>query len=39
MLSVEGRYIYGLSDLDFDTVSDEDSYEERSFMILGAVTF
>ena len=37
--SVEGRYIYGLSDLNFETVTDDDSYEERSFMVLGAITF
>ena len=38
-ISIEGRYVYGLSDLNFDTVSDEDSYRDRSFMILGAITF
>lgn len=37
--SVEGRYIYGLSDLDLDTLTDDESYEERSFMVLGAITF
>lgn len=37
--SVEGRYIYGLTDLEFETVTAEESYEERSFMVLGAVTF
>ena len=38
-ISIEGRYVYGLSDLNFDTVSDEDSYRDRSFMVLGAITF
>ena len=37
--SIEGRYIYGISDLNVGTVTDEDSYEDRSFMILGAVAF
>jgi hypothetical protein len=33
-LSIEGRYLYGLSDLKLSTVSDSDSYKTRSFMIL-----
>jgi hypothetical protein len=37
--SIEGRYMYGLSDLRFGTVTDENSYRERSFMILGVIGF
>lgn len=33
-LSIEGRYIYGLTDLRLGTVTDSDSYRTRSFMIL-----
>jgi len=39
MLSVEARYIYGLSDLSWDTVTDSDSYRTRSFMILAGLGF
>jgi hypothetical protein len=38
-LSIEGRYMYGLSDLDLETVTDEESYRNRSFMILAGITF
>ena len=38
-ISIEARYVYGLSDLNVGTVTDEDSYEDRSFMVLGAITF
>lgn len=38
-VSLEARYIYGLQDLDLDTVSDEASLEERSLMILAGITF
>lgn len=38
-LSLEGRYIYGLSDLSWDTVTDADSYRTRSFMILAGLGF
>ena len=33
-LSVEGRYVYGLSDLKLGTIADDESYKTRSFMIL-----
>lgn len=33
-LSVEGRYVYGLSDLKLGTVTDNESYRTRSFMLL-----
>jgi hypothetical protein len=33
-LSIEGRYVYGLSDLELGTVSDSESYKTRSFMVL-----
>jgi hypothetical protein len=38
-ISIEGRYVYGLSDLNIGTVTDEDSYRDRTFMVLGAITF
>jgi hypothetical protein len=38
-LFVEGRYIYGLSDLKLSTVFDDDSFETRSFMILAGFAF
>ncbi|HET9949174.1 MAG TPA: porin family protein [Longimicrobiales bacterium] len=37
--SIEGRYVYGLSDLDLETITTSESYEDRSFMILGAIGF
>lgn len=33
-LSIEGRYIYGLNDLKLSTVTSNESYQTRSFMIL-----
>ena len=33
-LSVEGRYVYGLTDLKLGTISDSESYRTRSFMLL-----
>jgi len=39
LLTVEGRYIYGLRDLNISTVTTSDSYKTRSFMILGGLTF
>jgi hypothetical protein len=33
-LSVEGRYVYGLSDLNLSTVTNDESYQNRSFQIL-----
>jgi len=38
-LSVEARYIYGLSDLSWNTITDSDSYRTRSFMILAGLGF
>jgi hypothetical protein len=37
--SVEGRYMYGLSDLRLNTVTSSNSYQQRSFMILGGIGF
>jgi hypothetical protein len=37
--TVEARYVYGLKDLKLSTVTDEDSFKTRSFLILGGVTF
>jgi hypothetical protein len=38
-VTVEARYIYGLQDLELDTVTDSDNYAERSFMILAGIAF
>lgn len=38
-LSVEGRYIYGLTDLKLNTVTSSQSYKTRSFLILAGIAF
>jgi len=38
-LSLEGRYIYGLTDLKLSTVSSTSSYQTRSFMLLAGIGF
>jgi hypothetical protein len=38
-VSIEGRYIYGLSDLDLETVTSAENYQTRSFMILAGIAF
>jgi hypothetical protein len=38
-LSVEGRYVYGLTDLKLGTVSDPESYKTRAFMLLFGFSF
>ena len=37
--SLEGRYMYGLSDLKLGTVTSSESYKTRSFLILGGLHF
>ena len=37
--SLEGRYVYGLTDLKLSTVTSADSYQTRSFLILGGFAF
>lgn len=37
--SLEGRYIYGLTDLKLGTVTDANSYKTRSFLILAGFVF
>lgn len=37
--SVEGRYVYGLRDLNLGTVTDDESYRDRSFEILFGINF
>lgn len=37
--SLEGRYMYGLTDLKLGTVTSSDSYRTRSFMILAGIGF
>jgi hypothetical protein len=38
-LSLEGRYVYGLTDLKVSTVTSSDSYRTRSFLILAGWAF
>lgn len=38
-LSVEGRYIYGLSDLKLDTITNSNSYRTRSLLVLVGLGF
>lgn len=37
--SIEGRYAYGLTDLKLNTVTNNESYHSRSFMILAGIGF
>jgi len=37
--TVEGRYVYGLTNLKLGTVTSSDSYKTRSFLILAGFTF
>jgi hypothetical protein len=37
--SVEGRYVYGLTNLKLGTITDDESYKNRTFMILGGISF
>jgi Outer membrane protein beta-barrel domain len=38
-LSLEGRYIYGLTDLKLSTITSSTSYHSRSFLILAGIPF
>jgi len=38
-LSIEGRYVYGLTDLKLGTINSSESYKTRSFMILAGFHF
>ncbi|NOT06666.1 MAG: PorT family protein [Gemmatimonadales bacterium] len=38
-LTIEGRYVYGLTDLKYGTVTSSDSYKNRDLMILAGVSF
>jgi outer membrane protein with beta-barrel domain len=38
-ITLEGRYIYGLTDLKLSTVTSSESYKTRSFLILAGWTF
>ena len=37
--SLEGRYVYGLTNLKLNTVTSSDSYKTRSFLILAGIDF
>jgi hypothetical protein len=37
--SIEGRYVYGLNDLKLSTLTDQNSYKTRSFMLMAGLTF
>ena len=34
---IEGRYVYGLTDLKASTVTSSSSYKDRSFLLLGSI--
>ncbi len=38
-VSLEGRYVYGLRDLHLDTITNDQSYQSRSFQILVGYTW
>jgi len=38
-LSVQGRYVYGLTNLNLSTVSNAGNYQARSFMLLAGIGF
>jgi hypothetical protein len=38
-LSIEGRYVYGLNDLNLGTVTTRANYQTRSFMLLAGIGF
>ena len=38
-VSFEGRYVYGLKDLNMNTVSSSSNYRTRSFMLLAGIGF
>jgi len=38
-LSIEGRYVYGMSDLKLNTISSTQSYQTRSFLLLLGLGF
>ena len=38
-LSLEGRYLYGLTDLELGAVTSAESYKTRSFLILAGLGF
>jgi len=38
-LSVQGRYVYGLNNLNLSTVSNAGNYHQRSFLLLAGIGF
>jgi hypothetical protein len=36
---VEGRYVYGLTNLKLGTITEDESYKTRTFLILGGISF
>ena len=39
VISVQGRYVYGLTNLNYGTVSNTNNYQPRSFMLLAGFGF
>ena len=37
--TIEGRYVYGLTDLKLSTITSSESYQSRSFLILAGFAF
>ena len=38
-VSVQGRYVYGLTNLNYGTVTNSSNYQARSFMLLVGIGF
>ncbi len=38
-ITIEGRYIYGLRDLNISTITSDESFKTRSFLILAGLSF
>jgi hypothetical protein len=38
-VTIEGRYMYGLTDLELGTITDDESYQTRSFLLLAGIGF
>lgn len=38
-LTIEGRYVYGLTDLKYGTITSSASYKDRDLLILAGITF
>lgn len=39
LFTVEARYVYGLTNLHLDTVTESENYKTRSFLVLAGISF